>query len=234
MKIVKDMYERVTTKIKTRTGVSESFEVKVGVHQGSALSPYLFILVLDELLKGVVQEVPWCMLFADDMVLIAEDVQGVEGTLEQVRMALENKGLRVNREKTEHMESRRKGEEEGKKRGKLQGVLLNKVKDHRYLGAYVEEGGELDREVERKVQAGWCKWREASGILCDKRVSLKLKGKYYCSVVRPAMIYSSECWAIKKSQEQKLSVAKMKMLRMMCGVTRRDRVRNEYVRASVE
>src|SRR6201996_8432031 len=54
MKIVKDMYEGVTTKIKTRTGGSESFDGKVGGHQGSALSPYLFILVLDELLKGVV------------------------------------------------------------------------------------------------------------------------------------------------------------------------------------
>ena len=50
VRIIKDMYEGVTTKIKTRTGVSESFEVKIGVHQGSALSPYLFILVLDELL----------------------------------------------------------------------------------------------------------------------------------------------------------------------------------------
>ena len=75
VRIVKDMYERVTTKIKTRASVSESFEVKIGVHQGSALSPYLFILVLDELLKGVVQDVPWCMLFADDMVLIAESEQ---------------------------------------------------------------------------------------------------------------------------------------------------------------
>src|ERR1700754_4665899 len=95
---------------------------------------------------------------------ISEDVQEVERMLEQVRMALEDKGLRVNREKTEHMESRWKGEQEGTSRVKLQGVLLNKVKEYRYLGAYVEEGGELDREVERKVQAGWCKWREASGI----------------------------------------------------------------------
>ena len=57
MKVVKDMYEGVTTKIKTSTRLSESFEVKVGVHQGSALSPYLFILIVDELLKGVVHEV---------------------------------------------------------------------------------------------------------------------------------------------------------------------------------
>ena len=39
--------------------------------------------------------------------------------------------------------------------------------------------------------------------------------------------------AVKKSQERKLSVAEMKMLRMMCGVTKRDRVKNEYIRGSV-
>ena len=77
------------------------------------------------------------------------------------------------------------------------------------------------------VQAGWCKWGAASGISYDKRVPLKLKGKYYSTVVRPAMIYSSECWTLKRSQERKLSVAEMKMLRMMYGVTRRDQVRNE-------
>ena len=208
VRIVKDMYEGSSTKIKTRSGVSESFEVKVGVHQGSALSPYLFILVLDELLRGVVQEVPWCMLFADDMVLIAETEQEVERMLEQVREALESKGLRVNREKTEHMESCWKGEQEGTSRVRLQDVVLNKVKDFRYLGAHVEEGGELDREspLERKAQAGWCKWRMASGILCDKRMPMKLKGKYYSTVVRPVMTYSlNECWAVKKSHVQKLS-----------------------------
>ena len=233
MRVVKDMYDGVTTKIKTRIGVSDSFEVKVGVHQGSALSPYLFILVLDHLLKGEVKDVPWCMLFADDMVLIAEDAQEIERMLEQVRKALEDKGLKINRDKTEYMESRWQGEQGEPNSVKLQNVTLNRAKDYRYLGSYVEEGGGLDREVEGKVQAGWCKWREASGILCDKQVPLKLKGKYYSTVVRPAMMYSSECWAIKKSQEQKLKVAEMKMLRMMCGVTRRDRVRNEYVRASV-
>ena len=91
----------------------------------------------------------------------------------------------------------------------------------------------FDREVESKVQAGWSKWREGSGILCDKRMPLKLKGKYYSTVVRPVMTYSSKCWAVKYDHKQKLSVAEMKMLRMMCGVIRWDRLRNECVRASV-
>ena len=129
------------------------------------------------------------------------------------------------------MENRWKDEQNGV--GRLQDILLNKVKEYRYLGTYVEEGGELDREVDRKVQAGWCKWREASEVLCDRRVLLRLKGKYYSTLVRPAMTYSSECWAVKKTHEQKLRVAEMKMLRMMCGVTRRDRVRNEYIRGGV-
>ena len=69
--------------------------------------------------------------------------------------------------------------------------------------------------------------------MCDRRVPLRLKGKYYSTVVRPAINYSSERWAVKKTHEQKLRVAEMKMLRMMCGVTKRDRVRNEYIRGSV-
>src|SRR4029079_7470875 len=51
--------------------------------------------------------------------------------------------------------------------------------------------------------------------------------------VEEAMKYSSECWAIKQQQIQKLQVAEMKMLRMMCGVTRKDRISNEYVRSSL-
>ena len=96
----------------------------------------------------------------------------------------------------------------------------------------MEEEGELERSREYS-QAEWCRWREASVVLCDKCMPLKLKDKYYTTAVRPAMMYSAEFWAIKQSHEQKLHVAEMKMLRMMCGVTRRDRLKNEYVRASV-
>src|ERR1700761_971193 len=107
------------------------------------------------------------------------------------------------------------------------------LKRYKYLGAYVQDSGEVEREVTCKMQAGWLKWREASGLLCDKRVLLKLKGKYYSTVVRPIMLYSAECWALKKSQEQKVKVTEMKMLRMMRGVTKSDRVRNEYIRSSL-
>ena len=66
------------------------------------------------------------------------------------------------------------------------------------------------------------KWRQASGILYDKRVPHKLKGKFYRTTVRPAMLYGAECWLTKRRHVQQLVVAKMRMLRWMCGHTRKD------------
>lgn len=75
-------------------------------------------------------------------------------------------------------------------------------------------------------------WR-SSGILCDKRISARIKGRFYKSVVRPAMVYGAETWSIKKAQERKLEVADMRIMRWMCGVTRKDRIRNDYIRGAV-
>ena len=70
-------------------------------------------------------------------------------------------------------------------------------------------------------------------MLCDRRIPLKLKGKFYRTVVRPTLIYGSECWPVKKKDVQKISVAEMRMLRWMSGVTRKDRLRNEYIQGKL-
>ena len=84
-----------------------------------------------------------------------------------------------------------------------------------------------------RIQAGWLKWRKASGVICDRKVPKKLKGKFYRTAIRPAMLYGSECWALKGQQEKKLGVAEMRMLRWMSGYTRLDKIRNEYIRNEI-
>jgi hypothetical protein len=73
------------------------------------------------------------------------------------------------------------------------------------------------------------KWRQASGVLCDKRVLQKLKVKFYRTTIRPAMLYGTECWPTKRRHIQRLSVVEMRMLRWICGHTRLDRVRNDDI-----
>jgi hypothetical protein len=70
----------------------------------------------------------------------------------------------------------------------------------------------------------------ALGVLCDPRVPLKLKGKFYRTVIRPAMLYEIECWPTKRRHVQQLSVAEMHMLRWICDNTRRDWVQNNDIR----
>ena len=63
-------------------------------------------------------------------------------------------------------------------------------------------------------------------MLCDKKIPVGLNGKVYHIVLRPAVLYRSECWPIKRTQVQRLMVAEMRMIRWMCGYPRRDRIRN--------
>jgi len=61
-----------------------------------------------------------------------------------------------------------------------------------------------------------------------------LKGKVYRTVVRPAVLYGSECWPIKKTQVQRLMVAEMRMIRWMCGYTRMDRISDGAIKDLVK
>ena len=83
VKVIQDMYGRTKTRVKTRCGRTEYFEVKVGLHQGSALSPLLFIITMDVLAEEARTKPPWAMLFADDLVLVSETVEEVEEELER-------------------------------------------------------------------------------------------------------------------------------------------------------
>jgi hypothetical protein len=63
---------------------------------------------------------------------------------------------------------------------------------------------------------------------------LKLKVKIYKTIIRPVVLYGSECWATKVRDERILHVTEMRMLRRMCGVTRMDRIRNEHIRRNLK
>ncbi|RXN38888.1 Retrovirus-related Pol poly LINE-1 [Labeo rohita] len=229
VRVVQDMYESCKTVVRCAVGVTEEFNVEVGLHQGSALSPFLFALVMDRMTDEVRQESPWTMMFADDIVLCSESRKQVEDNLERWRYALESRGMKVSRSKTEYMCV---NERDPSGMVRLQGAEVKKVQDFKYLGSTVQGNGECGKEVKRRVQAGWNGWRKVSGVLCDKRVSARMKGKVFKTVVRPAMLYGLETAALKKRQEAELEVAELKMLRFSLGVTRMDRIENKFIRGT--
>ncbi|MCJ8731212.1 hypothetical protein PDJAM_G00196770 [Pangasius djambal] len=161
--------------------------------------------------------------------LYSESREQVEENLERWRFAPERRGMKVSRSKTEYMCV---NEREGSGTVRLQGEEVKKVQEFKYLGSIVQSNGECGKEVKKRVQAGWNGWRKVSGVLCDRKISARIKGKVCETVVRAAMLYGLETVSLRKRQEAELEVAELKMLRFSLGVTRLDRIRNEYIRGT--
>ena len=106
---------------------------------------------------------------------------------------------------------------------------MKKVDHFKCLGTVVNADGSCEEEVRRMVQAGWQSWRKASGVLCDRKLSARLKEKIYKSVLRPAMLYGMETVAVTGRMEKEMEAAELKIVRCSLGVTLKDRVRNKYI-----
>ena len=86
----------------------------------------------------------------------------------------------------------------------LEGQVVPMKDTFRYLGSMLQRDGNIDADVSHRIKAGWIKWQQPSNILCDKRVPQKLKGKFYRTAIRPAMLYGAECWPILRRSSQAL------------------------------
>ena len=60
-------------------------------------------------------------------------------------------------------------------------------------------------------------------IICDCKISIKLKGKFYRTTIRPVILYGSEWWALKGQHERKMRVVKIRMLRWISKYTKKDK-----------
>ncbi|XP_076041810.1 uncharacterized protein LOC143025694 [Oratosquilla oratoria] len=108
---------------------------------------------------------------------------------------LEDHGLKVSRQKTEYLEC-------NVTQGGaifMQDHKLPKLEAFKYLGSYVAEDGDLEKEIDYRIKLAWDNWRRVSRVLCDKKISARVKGKLYKTVVRSALPYGAETWAQKKT-----------------------------------
>ena len=105
VRVIQGMYSNARSRVRVNGQLSDEFEVQVGVHQGSVLSPLLFILVLEALSREFRTGVPWELLYADDLVIVERSLEACIEKLKGWKAGLEQKGLSVNMAKTKFMVS---------------------------------------------------------------------------------------------------------------------------------
>ena len=230
IRLVKMMYEGVKTTVQTRYGETESFPVEVGLHQGSALSPFLFLIVLDTITMDVRDNDDlWELLFADDLVIIGDTEEELQERYLLWKGNLESKGMKVNTQKTEVMVSSREGYEEINVTSE-DGTRLKQTREFKYLGSVIADEGGTEKAVRQRVKDGWQKWREVSGVTLDKKIPLKLRMKIYKSVLRPVLLYGAETWSLRKKEEGILERTEMRMVRWIAGISLLERRQSEDIR----
>ena len=165
------------------------------------------------------------------LVICEKTRKEVERRLESWKYALERRGTKVSRLKTKYLCINGENDDETVK---MEDTKVPRVKEFKYLGSTVQESSGCEREVKKRVQAGWNEWRRVSGVICDRRLPARVKKKVYSLVVRPAMVHGLETVAVTKKQVEEMEVAEMKILRFAMGVTKKDKIRNEYIRGSVK
>ena len=187
------------------------------------LSPLLFIAVLDLISrKTVVNDAMKKLLYVDDLALVVNGKQELQGTMEEWNDLFTKHGLKLNLEKTEVLHIGHQREELDIE---LEGKKLTQRDSFLYLGGAVCEDGNTEREVRRRVQTGANAWRVVEVVMADRRISKKLKGQVMSTCVRPACLYGTENLALTELHQQRVQVCENNWVRKIARVARADRRR---------
>jgi hypothetical protein len=186
--LIKYMYDNGMTSVRTSNRDTNDFPINIGLRQGSALSSYLFTLVMDEITRDIRGGIPWCILFTDDVVLVDESMTGIDQKLKLWRWTFKAKSFSFNRFKMKYMKCDFSATTQEERDVRLNGQVVPKKDTFCYLRSMLQKNGDIDEDVSHKIKVVWLKWRQASGVLCDPKVSLKLKSKFYMTAIRPAKL----------------------------------------------
>ena len=203
--LVKNMYNQCETVVGYAAGTSQPFAVAVGLNHVSAFSPILCAIMMNSLTENIRKEARWPMMFADDVVLCAREKGVLELEMEQWREALEKRGVKDVKSMCKN----------GTPLGsvEMRSAQLPQVTEFKYLGSTLQRDEDMHADVNKRTQCGWNNWRKRSGVLCDKRMPLHVKGKIHENIVQPAITYGMETIPMTSSYLKKLEVTEMKMCR---------------------
>ena len=151
------------------------------------------------------------LLCADNLALVANGKQELQETMEEWNGLFTRHGLKLDLEKTEvvlHI-----GYQREELDIELEGNKLTQRDSFMYLGGAVCGDWKTEREVRRRVQAGVNAWRAVEGVMADRRISKRLKGKVMGTCVTPACLYGKETLALTEQQQQRLQMCENNWVR---------------------
>ena len=213
IKITKNMYLNSSCCIKTKNGYSEVFNVETGAIQGCILSPFLFLLLIDFILKNArgnsKHGIQWYNQqhlanfdFADDIVLIVKTFRQLENLTYGLYDEKFKVGLKVSDEKTKSMQIM----ETSNNRLSIQNTRIKDVDAFLYLSSVVTTEGETEEDIKRRLDKAMGFFSKTPNFWSLTSISIKIKLQMYNTIVLPTALYANETWKSIAAISKKLDV----------------------------
>ena len=216
--IIKSMYDGGGGCVMYRGKLSNLFEIKTGVRQGCLLSPFLFLLIIDWILRccNANDGIQWTLTehlndldYADDIGLLSTNMTQMQRKTNMVAEASSKVGLRINVSKTKILRINATTNAPIK----LEGNNLEDVNTFEYLGSKIDEHGGTDIDVQARINKARSAFACLNKIWQTKSMSSKTKLRLFNSNVLSVLLYGAETWFLNKSHESKLQTFINKCLR---------------------
>ena len=214
--------------------MSDSFEVKTGVRQGCLLSPFLFLLVIDWIMKTTttgrnngIQWTLWIQLddldFADDLALLSHNHNQMQDKTTRLETISARTGLKINTKKTELM----KINTTANTPVTVAGNPIKEVESFVYLGSVVDKQGGTDRDVAARIGKARGAFVMLKNIWASKAIRTRTKLRIFNSNVKSVLLYGCETWRTTKSMLQKIHTFFNTCLRRIYKIRWPEKIKNE-------
>ena len=232
--LIQCTYQDMSCKVAHAGQLSESFEVKTGVRQGCLLSPFLFLLVIDWIMKTTtagrsngIQWTLWTQLddldFADDLALLSHNHEQMQDKTTRLETTSGGIGLKVNKKKTELM----KINTAVNTPVTVDGKPLREVDSFVYLGSVIDSQGGTDRDITARIGKARAAFVMLKNIWASKSISHWTKLRIFNSNVKSVLLYGCETWRNTKILQQKIQTFFNNCLRRIYNIRWPEKIRNE-------
>ncbi|XP_043922942.1 uncharacterized protein LOC122798228, partial [Protopterus annectens] len=231
--LIKNSYNGLSCRVIHGGQLSESFQVKTGVRQGCLLSQFLFLLVIDWIMKkstaGQKNGIQWTLWnqledldYADDLALISHSQQQMQNKTNLVAVTALEVGLNINNLKTKIL----KLNSTNTNPITLQGKPLEEVQSFTYLGSIIDKQGGSEADVRARIGKARAAFIQLNRVWKTRELSLINKIRLFNSNVKSVLLYGTETWGLNKTTTKKLQTFTNSCLRNILRIRWPDTISN--------
>ena len=223
--IIKLLYTDFSAQVLCEGELTDTFQVRTGVKQGCVLSPFLFLLGIDFIMKETTKEgkrgIRWTLMdvledldFADDIVLLASRYVDIQDKTDVMAEKANRIGLDVNIDKTKVIRMHTRVNQPVQ----LYGEDIEDVEEFLYLGSIMSTDGSSDAEVKARLAKARHSFRTLRNFWKNGNISQNTKLRIFKTNVLSTLLYGAESWKITETVLRKLEVFQRKCLRSILRI----------------